>query len=210
MRREIAERRRAENALHMAELELELRVNERTVELRTINEGLLHEIEQCKQLEQTLKESEEQLRLAQEASGLGLWDLDPRADRAVWSAQHFRIFGFEPSARRFDLMSFVSLIHPDDRAAVEAAVRDALRPDGQFDAEYRIQRQDGQLRWVLSKGADLLRRIRRALPHDRRDAGRHGAPAYGGRTGAKRGTVSFAGGKHSGLRHLHVGPGRGS
>lgn len=152
VRREIAERRRAENALHMAELELELRVNERTVELRTINEGLLHEIEQCKQLEQTLKESEEQLRLAQEASGLGLWDLDPRADRAVWSAQHFRIFGFEPSARRFDLMSFVSLIHPDDRAAVEAAVRDALRPDGQFDAEYRIQRQDGQLRWVLSKG----------------------------------------------------------
>jgi PAS domain-containing protein len=36
-----------------------------------------------------LRGSDEQLRLAQEASGLGVWDWDTRMDRAVWSDQHF-------------------------------------------------------------------------------------------------------------------------
>jgi PAS domain S-box-containing protein len=152
LRLEIAERRRVEDALSMAKMELELRVDERTAALRSVNDDLMGEIEQREHLEQTLKESEEQLRLAQEASGLGVWDLDPRADRTVWSAQQFRIFGFEPNGRNFDLMSFLSLVHPDDRLAVRLAVRDALQPGGELDAEYRIQRQDGQLRWLMSKG----------------------------------------------------------
>jgi PAS domain S-box-containing protein len=152
MRLEIAERRRAEDALSLVNMELEVRVEERTSKLRAVNEDLIREIEQRKQLEQTLKDSEEQLRFAQEASGLGVWDLDTRADQAVWSAQHFRIFGFEPSLRTFDQMSFVALVHRDDRSDVRLGIREALRPGGEFDAEYRIQRQDGQLRWVMSKG----------------------------------------------------------
>ncbi|HEY2171991.1 MAG TPA: PAS domain S-box protein [Candidatus Angelobacter sp.] len=152
LRLQIANRRRPEDALNLAQMELELSVNERTAELRRVNEDLLGEIERCKQLEQTLKDSEEQLRLAQEASGLGVWDWDPREDRTVWSAQHFRIFGLEPSPQTFDQMSMVTLVHREDRSDVRLAMREALRPGGAFDAEYRIQRPDGQLRWVMSKG----------------------------------------------------------
>ncbi|MEG9438727.1 PAS domain S-box protein [Edaphobacter sp. HDX4] len=152
LRLEIAERRRAEDALNLAKMELELRVNERTAGLKRVNEDLLGEIERRKQLEQTLKNSEEQLRLAQEASGLGVWDWDLRDDRTVWSAQHFRMFGLEPSLRRFDKLSLVTLVHREDRSDVRLAMREALRPGGTFNAEYRIQRQDGQLRWVMSRG----------------------------------------------------------
>ena len=152
MRLEIAERKRAEEALSLAKMELEVRVQERTRELREVNDDLVREIEQRKQLQQTLKDSEEQLRLAQEASGLGVWDWDPRADKIVWSAQHFQIFGFEPSQHRFDLVSVVALIHPEDQLAVRLAIREALRPGGELEAEYRILRQDGQTRWMMSKG----------------------------------------------------------
>ncbi len=152
MRLEIAERRRAEEALSLAKMELERRVDERTRELREVNEELIREIEQREQLERTLKDSEEQLRLAQEASGLGVWDWDPRADKSVWSAQHFRIFGFESNLDTLDLVSFVALVHPEDRLAVRLSIREALRPGGEFEAEYRILRQNGQPRWVMSKG----------------------------------------------------------
>src|SRR6202012_5235468 len=64
----------------------------------------------------------------------------------------FRIFGLEPDGKKMDEASFVALIYPGDRTAVKLAIREALRPGGEFDAEYRIQRQDGQLRWVLSQG----------------------------------------------------------
>src|SRR3984957_14662962 len=113
MRLEIAERKRTEEALSLTKMELEVRVEERTRALRKVNDELMREIEQRKQLQQTLKDSEEQLRLAQEASGLGVWDWDPRADKIAWSAQHFKIFGFEPSQHRFDLESVIALIHPE-------------------------------------------------------------------------------------------------
>jgi PAS domain S-box-containing protein len=152
MRLEIAERKRAEEALSLTKMELEVRVEERTRELRNVNDDLVREIERRKQLQQTLKDSEEQLRLAQEAAGLGVWDWDPRADKIVWSAQQFKIFGFEPSQHKFDLVSAVALIHPEDQLAVRLAIREALRPGGELEAEYRILRQDGHTRWVMSKG----------------------------------------------------------
>ena len=151
-RLEIAGRKRAEEALSLTKMELEVRVEERIRELRKVNDDLVREIEQRKQLQQTLKDSEEQLRLAQEASGLGVWDWDPHADEIVWSAQHFRIFGFEPSQHRFDLVSAVALIHPEDQLAVRLAIREALRPGGELQAEYRILLEDGETRWMLSKG----------------------------------------------------------
>jgi PAS domain S-box-containing protein len=135
----------------VANLQLEQRVEGRTSELKLANEEPVHEIEQREHL-QTLRDSEEQLRLALEASGLGLWDWDLRADEVTWSAQSFRIFGFEPSARKFDVMSLVGLVHPDDRAVILLGIDRALRPDGLFDAEYRIHRQDGQLRWLMTRG----------------------------------------------------------
>jgi PAS domain S-box-containing protein len=149
---EIAERTRAEENLSLAKTELERGVDERTAELKKVNEDLVLEIGRRSGVEQTLRDNEEQLRLAQEAAALGVWDWDPLIDRAVWSDRHFRIFGLEPSAQTFEESGFVSMIYPEDRAAVKLAIREALRPGGKFDAEYRIRRKDGQLRWVLSQG----------------------------------------------------------
>jgi PAS domain S-box-containing protein len=152
MRLEIAERKRTQEALSLAKRELEVGVEERTRELSKANQDLVREVEQRKQLQQTLRDSEEQLRLAQDASGLGVWDWDPHADKVVWSAQHFRIFGLEPSQHSFDLVSVIALIHPEEQLAVRLAIREALRPGGELEVEYRILRHDGQTRWMLSKG----------------------------------------------------------
>ena len=152
LRTEIAERTRAEEALKLAKSELELRVEERTAELKKVNEDLLLEMDRRQAVEQNLRDSEEQLRLAQEASGVGVWDWDTRSDRVEWSDQTFRIFGLQPSEQKLDESSVLTLIHPEDRAAVKLAIREALRPGGEFDAEYRVQRPDGSMRWVLAQG----------------------------------------------------------
>lgn len=152
LRLEIADRTRAQEDLSLAKAELERRVEERTAELKKVNEELVLEMAQRKSVEQTLRGSEEQLRLAQEASGLGVWDWATRIDRALWSDQHFRIFGIAPGNQEFNEASLLSLIYPEDRATVKLAIREALRPGGEFYAEYRIQRQDGQIRWLMSKG----------------------------------------------------------
>jgi PAS domain S-box-containing protein len=48
--------------------------------------------------------------------------------------------------------TFASVIHPDDREKVEAAVSEAASADRPFTLEYRIQRRDGEVRWVLERG----------------------------------------------------------
>jgi PAS domain S-box-containing protein len=152
LRIEIAGRIRVEEELKLAKSELELRVEERTAELKKVNGDLVLEIDRRQRIEQELRDSEERLRLAQEASGMGVWDWDTRSDRVEWSDQTFRIFGLQPSEQKLDESSVLTLIHPEDRAAVKLAIREALRPGGEFDAEYRIQRPDGSMRWVLAEG----------------------------------------------------------
>jgi PAS domain S-box-containing protein len=62
MKLEIAERKRVQEALREAKDELELRVRERTAELRKANEDLLAEIVQRKQVEDALRERERLIR----------------------------------------------------------------------------------------------------------------------------------------------------
>jgi PAS domain S-box-containing protein len=103
-------------------------------------------------VEAALRGSEEQLRIAQEASGSGAWDWDPRADLATWSERHSQIFGLEVSDVKHTWSSFLHLVDPSDRARVQLAILTALKPNGELEVEYRINRPDGQARWVLSKG----------------------------------------------------------
>jgi signal transduction histidine kinase len=60
--RDITERKLTAEALQRAQRQLESRVEERTLELRTVNEKLEQEIEERKKIEETLRESEKQLR----------------------------------------------------------------------------------------------------------------------------------------------------
>jgi signal transduction histidine kinase len=60
--RDITKRKLTEEALQRVHRQLEARVEERTLELRTVNEKLKEEIEERKKIEETLRESEKHLR----------------------------------------------------------------------------------------------------------------------------------------------------
>lgn len=51
-----------------------------------------------------------------------------------------------------DATQFNSLLHPEDRARVEAIYREARRSLGSYDLEYRVRHDDGSYRWVQATG----------------------------------------------------------
>ena len=111
-----------------------------------------------KKTEDALKESEDRLRLAAEATDLGTWDFYPATGELRWDERCKAIFGISPGAE-VDYGVFLAGLHPEDRGRIERRVRGALDPsgDGRFDVEYRtVGIEDGADRWVAARGQALF------------------------------------------------------
>lgn len=59
----------------------------------------------------------------QRLAHLGYWELDLSANRLAWSAEVARIFGLEPEEPQAAYEDFLAIVHPEDRATVDAAYR---------------------------------------------------------------------------------------
>ena len=97
------------------------------------------------------------LRLTFEEAGLATWDTDFVARRSMWSANHFRLFGYpvDPTGRA-TLEMWSSRLHPEDRQRVLAELNAAKRDRTFYRAEYRIIHADsGEVAWVDSRGRFL-------------------------------------------------------
>jgi PAS domain S-box-containing protein len=91
-----------------------------------------------------LRTSEQRLAEAQRIASLGAWELDLRTLTPWWSEEQYRLNGV-PLGTPVSHDQFLSIIHPDDRAAFAETFRTALEA-GAWEGEYRIVRPDGQVR----------------------------------------------------------------
>ncbi len=108
---------------------------------------------------EALRMAEERARLALAATdSLGVWDWDIPNDIVRADGPFARVYGVDPEAARHGvaIADFTRTIHPDDTAAVGAAIEDAMRTGDEFVAEYRLVQADGGSRWVSARGRCLF------------------------------------------------------
>ena len=79
---------------------------------------------------------------------VGSWRLDVRENVLTWSDENHRIFGL-PIGTPLTYETFLSVVHPDDRAYVDARWQAGLRGEP-YDIEHRLL-VDGQVKWVREK-----------------------------------------------------------
>lgn len=104
---------------------------------------------------EALRESEERLRLAQEAGGVGTWDWDAVRGVATCSEAYCRLYGLDPKGPGHQgVQEWLTQVHPDDRERVQWLRGTALTA-GRLENEYRIVRPDGSVRWVVDRGLPL-------------------------------------------------------
>jgi PAS domain S-box-containing protein len=100
-----------------------------------------------------VSESEERLRLAMDAAGMGAWDWDLKTGRVAWSGDQEKLFGVVPGAFSGDFDTFLKLVHPEDILGLQARTAGALanRVTHHRD-EFRVVRPDGTIRWMVANG----------------------------------------------------------
>jgi len=82
---------------------------------------------------------------------VGTWEFHP-PERLAWSAETRRIMGLDNGGFDGRIETYLALIHPDDRRAVVAAIRENRQQPRQTELEHRIVRPDGTLRHVRVHG----------------------------------------------------------
>ena len=115
--------------------------------------GVSRDITGRKLAEATLSESEERLRMALDASRMGVWDSDEVTGQAYFSPECYDMLGVDASEFDGSSAAYRARLHPDDRDRVVAAFEAALASRATFAAEYRVLRPDGGIVWISDIGS---------------------------------------------------------
>lgn len=127
---DITLRKETEAQQQRTQAELERLVAERTVELQNAYNALAE---------------------AQRVAHVGNWSIDLVTNVLEWSAETYRIFGYEPDSFQGTRQTFLAGVHPDDRALAEQVRQVALEGEP-MDYEHRVVRPNGEIRVVHERG----------------------------------------------------------
>jgi PAS domain S-box-containing protein len=146
---EFRQRRPDNDEIRVIEAVQTVRVNARGENEWVVGTNL--DITERKRAEEALRQSEERLRFALNGARAAAWQWNIEADELLWSPESYRLHGRDPNLHPPKHAEWLASIHPDDRAPVKAAIRDAIEgrtPECQ--TQYRVELACGEIRWLSS------------------------------------------------------------
>jgi len=118
--------------------------------------GCSEEVGALRRAEQQSRDLSEHFRAAVEAGGLGTWRWSTADREMVWDERLEALFGLAPGGFDGRFETYVSLLHPDDRDAILATVREAMATRSVFRVESKVVWPDGSLHWIAGAGGVTL------------------------------------------------------
>ena len=112
--------------------------------------AVVEDISKRKASEDSLRASELRMRLATEATGVGVWEWHIETDTIRWDAEMFRIYGVTPTADGVvHYSTWSEAVLPEDLAHEESVLQDTVRRGGRSERFFRIRRaSDGEIRHI--------------------------------------------------------------
>src|ERR1700732_843901 len=134
----------------------------KTAQLERLNAELEHRVRaRTSELEEStarLIESEQRRSLAIAAGKMGSWDWDWVNGDWMWDEGQYRIFGVDPQSFAVTPASVQALLHPDDIEELRKAMAQFNKGARSYEAEFRIKRPDGEVRWCVGTAAATVDR----------------------------------------------------
>jgi len=107
--------------------------------------------EQLEERDARLTDTLEQLQLSAAAANVGMWTRKIGDENTWVSDKAGEIWGFA-SGEQFSREKFFQKIHPADREMFFTNIRELEEGKNEFQLEYRVLSEDGNVRWIHSRG----------------------------------------------------------
>jgi PAS domain S-box-containing protein len=124
-------------------------------ERRSVEDALARAAAENLRVAEDLRAERERLVAAQEVAHIGSWETDLATLQVRWSDETFRIFGLVPGVATPSHQYFLSLVHPDDRAEVDAAFQASFETREVCIVEHRLILPDGTVKHVEERWQTL-------------------------------------------------------
>ncbi len=111
--------------------------------------GANFDITERKRTERLVRDSEQRYGL------VALWDWNIATGEDYMSPRLKELLGYAVDELPNVVESFYEILHPDDRSAVDTALKLHLEGCQPYSIELRMRHKDGSYRWVLSRGEAL-------------------------------------------------------
>ena len=98
--------------------------------------------------------NEKLLRLATEASRVGVWEIDLDSKEVHRNIFHDQAFGYKEMQNEWNVEKFKSHLHPDDRNEIVSKIESSIAEYGSYEMEFRVIWPDETIHW-LSTAARL-------------------------------------------------------
>ncbi len=103
-----------------------------------------------KQAETDLLQANERYTLATEGAGIGVWERDLESGRLTWDARMYRLFGDDTTLGTDPRLLWDQAVDTHEQQRYQALAHEALLGQDRLETDIRIQRPDGELRYLKS------------------------------------------------------------
>jgi signal transduction histidine kinase/ActR/RegA family two-component response regulator len=105
------------------------------------------------QHEQSLRDSEERLRLTLKGAQAGIWERDLASGSVFWSPENYELYGIEPGPKGLNYRDWERCVNEEDLKSSQKIIAEAIALNAsEFRVEFRINHCRKGPRWLLSVG----------------------------------------------------------
>jgi PAS domain S-box-containing protein len=113
-------------------------------------------VEETNDAEQALRQRDSELNEAQRMAQTGSWQWDPRTDVVTWSAELYRMAGYNPELPAPSFREHGQFFTSESWDQLKHSVETALRTGTPFELDLQAVRSDGTELWLTSRGEAVV------------------------------------------------------